>query len=52
MKQRKLNYIFHNPNAVEATADVLLRVLMETNARKVENAIKEDIARTEQKKAN
>lgn len=41
MKKRKLNYRFHNPNSVEATADYLLKVLMEANKKKVEEAIAE-----------
>ena len=41
MKKRKLNYRFHNPNTVEATADVLLKVFIEANSKKVENAIQE-----------
>ena len=41
MKKRKLNYCFHNPNTVEATADVLLKVFIEANSKKVENAIQE-----------
>lgn len=41
MKKRKLNYRFHNPNTVEATADILLNVLIEANSEKVEKAIQE-----------
>ena len=43
MKQRKLNYRFHNPNSAEDTADFLCKLLIEVNAGKVEDAI-EDIA--------
>ena len=42
MKKRKLNYRFHNPNAVEDTADLLYKVFIEVNSNKVERAIKED----------
>ena len=41
MKQRKLNYRFHNPNSAEATADFLCKLLIEVNAGKVERAIEE-----------
>ena len=45
MKQRKLNYRFHNPNSVEDTADFLCMLLIEANASKVERAIKEAASR-------
>ena len=41
MKQRKLNYRFHNPNSAEDTADFLCKLLIEANAGKVELAIEE-----------
>ena len=41
MKQRKLNYCFHNPNSAEDTANCLLEILIEANAGKVERAIEE-----------
>ena len=41
MKQRKLNYRFHNPNSAEDTADFLCKLLIEANVGKVERAIKE-----------
>ena len=41
MKQRKLNYRFHNPNSAEVTADFLCKLLVEANAGKVERAIEE-----------
>ena len=41
MKQRKLNYRFHNPNSVEDTAGFLCKLLIEANAGKVERAIEE-----------
>ncbi len=40
MKKRKLNYIFHNPNTPEATADYLLKLLIEVNKPKVDAAIR------------
>lgn len=41
MKERKLNYRFHNLNTVEATADIMLKVLIEANSEKVEKAIQD-----------
>ena len=41
MKKRKLNYRFHNPNTAEVTADYLLKIVIEANAGKVEQAIQE-----------
>lgn len=41
MKQRKLNYRFHNPNSAEDTADFLCTLLIEANVGKVERAIEE-----------
>ena len=41
MKQRKLNYRFHNPNSAEDTADFLCKLLIEANAGKVEREIGE-----------
>lgn len=41
MKKRKLNYVIHNPNTVEKTADLLLEILIVANAEKVEQAIRE-----------
>ena len=45
MKQRKLNYRFHNPNSAEDTADFLCKLLIEVNAGKVERAIEESASR-------
>ena len=45
MKQRKLNYRFHNPNSAEDTADFLCKLLVEANACKVERAIEEAASR-------
>ena len=45
MKQRKLNYRFHNPNSAEDTADFLCKLLIEANAGKVERAIEEAVSR-------
>ena len=45
LKQRKLNYRFHNPNSAEDTAEILCKILIEANAGKVERAIEEAAAR-------
>jgi hypothetical protein len=39
VKKRKLNYRFHNPNTAAATADYILKILIEANSEKVEKAI-------------
>ena len=41
MKKKKLNYRFHNPNTAEATADILIKVFIEANSKKVEKAVQE-----------
>jgi hypothetical protein len=40
-KERKLNYIIHNPNTVEETAKVLLEVFVQANGGKVERKLME-----------
>jgi len=45
LKQRKLNYRFHNPNSAEDTADFLCKLLIEANTGKVERAIEEAASR-------
>lgn len=49
LKQRKLNYRFHNPNSAEDTADFLCKLLIEANAGKVEHAIEEVATRCAEK---
>ena len=49
MKQRKLNYRFHNPNSAEDTANYLFKILIEANAAKVERAIEEAASRCAEK---
>ncbi len=46
MKQRKLNYRFHNPNSAEDTADFLCELFIEVNAGKVERAVEEAASRS------
>lgn len=50
MKKRKLNYRFHNPNSAEATADTILKVLIEANSQKVEKVIQETAEQVYNKK--
>jgi len=45
LKQRKLNYRFHNPNSAEDTVEFLCKLLIEANAGKVERAIEEAASR-------
>ena len=45
MKQRKLNYHFHNPNSAEDTANFLCKLLIEANVGKVERAIEKATSR-------
>lgn len=40
VKQRKMNYRFHDPNPAAVTAGCVLKVLIEANAGKVEAAIR------------
>ena len=51
MKQRKLNYRFHNPNSAEDTANYLCKILIEANAGKVERAIEEAALRCAEESA-
>lgn len=40
MKQPKLKYHFHNPNPPDKSAEYILKILMQVNAVKAENAVK------------
>lgn len=40
MRKHKLNYRFHNPNPADVTADYILKVFIEVNEKKVEQAIR------------
>lgn len=40
-KKPKLNYIFHNPNSTEDTADFLVKIFIEVNQPKVEQMIRQ-----------
>ncbi len=39
MKKSKMQVRFHNPNTAEATADYLLRLFIEVNRQKAEQAV-------------
>jgi len=41
VKEQKRNYRFHNPNTVEAAADILLKVFIEAKRQKAEAAIRQ-----------
>ena len=47
IKRRKLNYRFHNPNPAEVTADYILKVFIEVNEKKVEQAIRASAGKLE-----
>ena len=49
LKERRLNYRYHNPKTTEDTADVLCKLLIEVNADKVERAIEEAASRGAEK---
>ena len=50
MKKRKLNYVIHNPNPIEKTADFLLDILIAANADKVEQALREAAGENEEQR--
>ncbi len=50
MKKRKLNYRFHNPNTESVTAEHILKVFMEVNEKKVEDAIQNATEQTAKRK--
>ncbi|MEA4814152.1 MAG: hypothetical protein VB112_04535 [Oscillospiraceae bacterium] len=39
MSKQKLNFRLHNPNTTEATADYILKMFIEANREKVEQAM-------------
>lgn len=40
MKKQKLNFRFHNPNTAEETANYIVKIFIEANEKKVEQAIR------------
>lgn len=49
MQKRKLNYRFHNPNSAAATADYILKILIDANSEKVERAIRAAVDQVDRK---
>ena len=47
-----LNYKFNNPNSVEDTAEMLLKLFVEANKSKVEEAIKNAVNNGEETKSH
>lgn len=47
IKRSKLNYRFHNPNPADVTADYILKVFLEVNEKKVEQAIRASAGKLE-----
>ncbi len=41
MAKVKLNYKFNNPNTLEDTAEMLLKIFIEVNGHKIDEALKE-----------
>lgn len=39
-EKKKINYRIHNPNTAAATADYILKILIDANSEKVERAIR------------
>ena len=44
--RKQHNYRFHNPNTAEVTADYILKVFIEVNAKKVERVMQEVAGRS------
>lgn len=40
IKKQKIKYRFHNPNPADVTADYILKIFIEVNEKKVEQAIR------------
>lgn len=50
-KKQKLNYRFHNPNTPEATAEYMIKILIEVNKKKVERILLEEASKSEKERA-
>ena len=44
MKKQKLNYRIHDPNAAEATAEYIAKILVEASRNKIESLLAEAAA--------
>lgn len=49
MKERKLNYRFHNPNDERETIDYILSVFMEVNTERLDEIVKESVKESVEK---
>lgn len=45
----KLNFRFHNPNTAEATADYILKIFIEANQPKIEELLRAEALKNENK---
>lgn len=48
MKRAMLNFCFHNPNSIEATADCMLKSFIEVNKPKIEQAIRKAVVQKQE----
>ena len=44
LAKQKLNFRFHNPNTTEVTAEYILKILMQSNQVKIEQAMQAEVA--------
>ena len=49
MAKQKLNFRFYNPNTVGATADNLLKIMVDVNSDKLDQAIQLEMASEDEK---
>lgn len=50
-KKQKLNYRFHNPNTPEATAEYIIKILIEANQKKVERILLGEASKSEKERS-
>jgi len=50
VRERKLNYRFHDPNPADVTANYILKLLIEANVDKVERVVKEAALSSDEEK--
>lgn len=49
-KKTKLNYRFHNPNTPEATAEYIIKILIEVNQKKVKRILLDEATKYEKER--
>ena len=49
-KKTKLNFRFHNPNTPEATAEYIIKILIEVNQKKVKRILSEEASKYKKEK--